>query len=74
VTWFDTLFTHGTKIVNLSTSPYKKQTHWKQTVFYIDTPLEVHPGEKITGNINVVKAKVNQRELDVCIEYNVNGA
>lgn len=39
VTWFDCLFTHGSKIINLSTSPYKKQTHWKQTVFYIDTPF-----------------------------------
>lgn len=35
VTWFDCLFTHGNKTINLSTSPYKKQTHWKQTIFYI---------------------------------------
>lgn len=61
VTWFDCLFSHGNKTINLSTSPYKKQTHWKQTVFYTDAPFEVNPGDQITGNINVVKAKQNPR-------------
>lgn len=72
VTWFDTLFTHGNKKINLSTSPYKKQTHWKQTVFYTDSPFEVNPGDQISGNINVMKAKQNPREIDVCIEYQFN--
>jgi len=72
VTWFDCLFTHGGKSINLSTSPYKKQTHWKQTIFYVEKPFEVNPGDSITGNINVVKAKVNPRELDVYIEYKLN--
>jgi protein arginine N-methyltransferase 1 len=39
VSWFDCYFDHGSKAVCLSTSPYKKQTHWKQTVFYFDSPL-----------------------------------
>jgi protein arginine N-methyltransferase 1 len=73
VTWFDCIFSHGQKKINLSTSPYKKQTHWKQTLFYTDKPFEVCPGDKITGNINVLKAKVNPRELDVYLEYQVNG-
>jgi protein arginine N-methyltransferase 1 len=73
VTWFDCIFSHGQKKINLSTSPYKKQTHWKQTLFYTDKPFEVYPGDKITGNINVLKAKVNPRELDVYLEYQVNG-
>jgi hypothetical protein len=73
VTWFDCLFSHGSKVINLSTSPYKKQTHWKQTIFYIESPFEVAPGDNIKGNVNVIKAKVNQRELDVCFEYSVNG-
>jgi hypothetical protein len=41
VTWFDCDFSHGAKKIYLSTSPYKKQTHWKQTVFYLDQPIEV---------------------------------
>lgn len=35
VTWFDCDFSHGHKQVILSTSPYKKHTHWKQTIFYV---------------------------------------
>ena len=41
VSWFDCYFDHGSKSICLSTSPYKEQTHWKQTVFYFDTPISV---------------------------------
>lgn len=36
VAWFDTPFSNLTRPVMLSTSPYKKYTHWKQTVFYME--------------------------------------
>lgn len=36
VAWFDTPFSNLEFPVNLSTSPYRKYTHWKQTTFYID--------------------------------------
>ena len=36
IAWFDTPFSNLTRPVMLSTSPYKKYTHWKQTVFYMD--------------------------------------
>ena len=36
IAWFDTPFSNLTRPVVLSTSPYKKYTHWKQTVFYTD--------------------------------------
>jgi hypothetical protein len=29
LTWFDCWFTFGKNEVELSTSPYKKDTHWK---------------------------------------------
>jgi protein arginine N-methyltransferase 1 len=35
VTWFDCEFSKGEKKITLSTSPYKKSTHWKQTIFYL---------------------------------------
>ena len=41
VTWFDCDFSKGNKKILLSTSPYKKSTHWKQTIFYFDEPLNV---------------------------------
>lgn len=57
VTWFDCDFSHGVKKVCLSTSPYKKQTHWKQTVFYVSEPFDVNPEDVISGRISVSKAK-----------------
>jgi len=36
VAWFDTPFINLERPVMLSTSPYKKYTHWKQTVFYME--------------------------------------
>lgn len=57
VSWFDCDFSHGSSKIVLSTSPYKKQTHWKQTVFYLDTPISVNPGDIFEGNINVTKAE-----------------
>jgi hypothetical protein len=65
VTWFDCDFSHGAKKITLSTSPYKKQTHWKQTVFYIDQPLDVDPEDIVEGTFRVGKAKENKRELNV---------
>jgi protein arginine N-methyltransferase 1 len=67
VSWFDCDFSHGVKKIVLSTSPYKKHTHWKQTVFYMDKPVSVLPGEVFEGNLNVCKAKENPRELNVRI-------
>ena len=74
VTWFDCHFSHGSKPICLSTSPYKKPTHWKQTVFYFDTPLQVSARDVVDGKIKVCKAKENPRELNVQIEYWLNGA
>lgn len=53
----------------LSTSPYKKYTHWKQTVFYMEQDLDVREGDRITGNIACRQSTTNFRELDVKIGY-----
>lgn len=47
VTWFDCEFSHGKKKITLSTSPYKKSTHWKQTIFYLEKPFDVEVGDQI---------------------------
>ena len=73
VSWFDCDFSHGSKKICLSTSPYRKQTHWKQTVFYIDEPLEVGAGDVIKGRVSVQKASENHRELNVELEFRLNG-
>ena len=36
IAWFDCKFANLENPITLSTSPYKKYTHWKQVVFYLD--------------------------------------
>lgn len=69
VAWFDTDFDGMAHFVSLSTSPYKKYTHWKQTVFYFDDVLSVRKGDKLHGSIAVRKSRTNFREIDVKISY-----
>jgi protein arginine N-methyltransferase 1 len=72
VAWFDTGFTKLTNKFNLTTSPYQKSTHWSQTIFYTKKDLKVNKGDKITGSIAVKKAKINFRQLDIKISYNIS--
>ena len=72
VAWFDTGFTKLTNKFNLTTSPYHKSTHWSQTIFYTKNDLKVNKGDKVTGSIAVKKAKLNFRQLDIKISYNVS--
>lgn len=37
----------------LDTSPVSPQTHWKQSTFFINNPIEVSEGDIIRGNIKV---------------------
>jgi len=71
VAWFDTGFTKLPNKFNLTTSPYKKSTHWSQTIFYTKNDLKVKKGDKVVGSIAVRKAKTNFRQLDVKISFNV---
>ena len=56
----------------MTTSPYQKSTHWSQTIFYTKKDLKVNKGDKVTGSIAVKKAKINFRQLDIKISYNVS--
>jgi len=49
VSWFDCYFEATKDKIELSTSPYKKQTHWKQTVFYLQKPVKVFRGDIVWG-------------------------
>ena len=69
VAWFDTPFSNLQRPVMLSTSPYKKYTHWKQTVFYMEHDIDVVEGDVIYGSVACRQSKSNNRELDVKISY-----
>jgi hypothetical protein len=72
VAWFDTIFGNLENPVTLSTAPFKKYTHWKQVVFYLDQELKVEEGDELWGSIAVRKSKSNFRELDVKISYHMD--
>jgi len=65
VAYFDCEFTKCHTTVKFSTAPWSDYTHWKQTVFYLDTSLMVSKGHKITGFIKVHHNEKNPRDLDI---------
>ena len=69
VAWFNVEFNKVNKKVVLPTGPYDERTHWKQTVFYIEDDVEVDKGDKLWGNIAVIKDKKNFRFINVKISY-----
>lgn len=71
--WFDINFSCCHKPVKFSTGPHAKYTHWKQTVFYTPETLTVSQGQVINGTLDCAPNKVNNRDLDIVIEYAVEG-
>ena len=69
ICWFDVDFEHGKEVVYISTSPYNKETHWKQTIFYIEKPLLTKKKDVIEGSIVLTKSKPNPRQLDILIKF-----
>jgi len=50
----------------------KKSTHWKQSVFYLERPLDVRKGDDLCGSVASRKDRKNFRELNIKISYNIN--
>jgi serpin B len=55
--------------VILSTGPFDNHTHWEQTIFYIEDDVKVKKGQKLYGNIAVIKDKKNFRFINIKISY-----
>jgi len=72
VAWWDADFSRLQNQVTLSTSPYSKSTHWKQTVFYLEQDIQAKRGDTIFGSIANRKSLKNFRELDIKISYHIN--
>ena len=66
--WFDYHFTGGHQEVQISTGPFSPPTHWKQTVFYLEPPIEVEKSDAITGLISFEQC---ERDLIVRISYEI---
>ena len=71
--WFDISFDACHKPVKFSTGPHSRYTHWKQTVFYTKDMLTVSQGDAITGRLSCAPNERNNRDLDIVIDYAVQG-
>ncbi|KAG7662447.1 HMT1 [[Candida] subhashii] len=70
VVYWDAVFP-GDEKVTLSTGPMNQYTHWKQTIFYMDQVLDLVKGDTIKGRISGIPNKVNPRDIDVEIEWDL---
>ncbi|BGO96371.1 Protein arginine N-methyltransferase 1 [Rhodotorula toruloides] len=71
--WFDCAFRACHKPVSFSTGPHAKYTHWKQTVFYLTDMVTLQTNDSIEGVITVSPNARNPRDLDIVIDYKVDG-
>eukprot|EP01023_Acetabularia_acetabulum_P023206 TRINITY_DN22758_c0_g1_i6.p1 TRINITY_DN22758_c0_g1~~TRINITY_DN22758_c0_g1_i6.p1 ORF type:complete len:330 (-),score=51.98 TRINITY_DN22758_c0_g1_i6:918-1856(-) len=70
VLWFEVYFpttSPQSTAVQLTTSPYHPKTHWRQTVFQLETPLHPH-NQCIKMRIGFVEGAY-ERSLDISVEY-----
>ena len=68
--WFNVIFgdEDDTNHVVLSTSPDAAETHWKQTVIMLPSPLLVSKLEVVSCNLELVQDKANPRRYNISIE------
>lgn len=50
----------------------KKSTHWKQSVLYLEYPLDVRKGDDLCGSIATRQDKKNFRELNIKMSFNID--
>lgn len=73
--WWDVSFNHGNASLKISTSPFARETHWKQTMFFLRN--EVIPAQKediLFGKIAVQKSTDNPRDIDVKIAFKMDNS
>ncbi|GAB2227506.1 hypothetical protein Droror1_Dr00009328 [Drosera rotundifolia] len=73
VAYFDVSFTKCHKLQGFSTGPRSRATHWKQTVLYLEDVLTICEGETLEGSMSVAQNKKNPRDVDIMLEYSLNG-
>ncbi|KVI01228.1 Protein arginine N-methyltransferase [Cynara cardunculus var. scolymus] len=53
--------------------PKSRNTHWKQTVLYLEDVLTICQGEFVAGSMTVTQNKKNPRDVDITLKYTLNG-
>ncbi|KAI9207012.1 S-adenosyl-L-methionine-dependent methyltransferase [Polychytrium aggregatum] len=79
--WFDTWFEaedgetgEKAESVFFSTGPRTTGTHWKQTMFILENPIDVESGTVVEGQFVTKKSIENHRELVVTIDLVVKSS
>ncbi|XP_022111246.1 protein arginine N-methyltransferase 2-like isoform X2 [Acanthaster planci] len=57
--------------ISLNTGPDYPLTHWKHTLFMMDSPITVEQGDRIEGAVIIQRNKVWRRHMRVNLEYSV---
>lgn len=73
VAYFDVTFSVCHKMTGFSTGPKSRNTHWKQTVLYLEDVLTICQGESLVGSMTVAQNKKNPRDVDITLKYSLNG-
>ncbi|XP_019858498.1 PREDICTED: protein arginine N-methyltransferase 1-like [Amphimedon queenslandica] len=68
VGYFDIGFEVPSYRVYFSTSPQDTPTHWHQTIFFLNEPIQVQTGDLLRGSISCYKNKDCSRSLDIKIQ------
>ena len=56
----------------LSTSPYSKETHWKQSILYLDNETSVKQDSKISGSISLSPSPNYRRFLSIKVSCRID--
>ncbi|XP_054893158.1 protein arginine N-methyltransferase 6 [Poeciliopsis prolifica] len=55
----------------LSTSPFKPETHWKQAVLYLDSPVEVVQDTPVRGEVSMFPSEDSSRHICIHVDYTI---
>ena len=69
--WFDVFFDDFQNKYTLSTSPFKKSTHWKQTTLFLKHPIKISRNNVIEGTITFAPHPEDSGGLSLTLEYKV---
>ena len=57
-----------------TTGPHGTPTHWKQTLLYLQEPLDVPVDGVLQGTLQVSRNVDNPRAVDIRVEFSLAGA
>lgn len=73
VAYFTVDFTETHTKIRLATGPQSPNTHWKQTVFYLNEPFVGNKNDVLKGSISCKRNDKNPRDLDIQLDCRLIG-